>query len=111
MRVVAERLTSDLELGDVREVLLYASDLRLLELCVVLLASAAVLGVLSRDVLLVAVAASNTFLLPTHQVNALIMRPGGYKVKDYVKAGTGMTILFIIVVMAMLMLFYGIDAG
>ena len=61
--------------------------------------------------LLVAVAASNTFLLPTHQVNALIMRPGGYKVKDYVKAGVGMTLLFIIVVMAMLTFFYGISAG
>jgi di/tricarboxylate transporter len=61
--------------------------------------------------LLVAVAASNTFVLPTHQVNALIMRPGGYKVRDYVKAGTGMTILYIVVVMTMLMLFYGISAG
>ncbi|MBU0962005.1 MAG: SLC13 family permease, partial [Proteobacteria bacterium] len=29
--------------------------------------------------LVVAVACSNTFILPTHQVNALIMRPGGYK--------------------------------
>lgn len=60
--------------------------------------------------LLVAVAASNTFVLPTHQVNALIMRPGGYKVKDYVRAGTGMTILFIVVVMVMLTLFYGISS-
>lgn len=60
--------------------------------------------------LLVAIAASNTFILPTHQVNALIMRPGGYKVKDYVKAGTGMTILFIIVVMTMMVFFYGIKA-
>ncbi len=59
--------------------------------------------------LLVAVAASNTFVLPTHQVNALIMRPGGYKVKDYVKAGTGMTILFIAVVMFMMVTFYGIS--
>ncbi len=59
--------------------------------------------------LLVAVAASNTFMLPTHQVNALIMRPGGYRVKDYVKAGAGMTILFIAVVMTMLVLFYGIS--
>ncbi len=60
--------------------------------------------------LLVAIAASNTFILPTHQVNALIMRPGGYKVKDYVKAGSGMTILFIIVVMTMMVFFYGISA-
>ncbi|MCA1784519.1 MAG: anion permease, partial [Desulfobacteraceae bacterium] len=38
--------------------------------------------------MLVAIAASNTFVLPTHQVNALIMRPGGYRVIDYVRAGT-----------------------
>lgn len=60
--------------------------------------------------LLVAVAASNTFILPTHQVNALIMRPGGYKVKDYVRAGTGMTLLYIGVVMTILYFFYGISA-
>lgn len=58
--------------------------------------------------LLVAIAASNTFILPTHQVNALIMRPGGYKVMDYVRAGTGMTFLFIGVVIGMLYFFYGI---
>ncbi|MFH2058914.1 MAG: SLC13 family permease [Pseudomonadota bacterium] len=60
--------------------------------------------------LLVAIAASNTFMLPTHQVNALIMRPGGYKVFDYVKAGTGMTFLFIGVVIFILYFFYGISA-
>ncbi len=59
--------------------------------------------------LLVAIAASNTFILPTHQVNALIMRPGGYKVMDYVRAGTGMTFLFMGVVMVMLYFFYGIS--
>ncbi|RLC25674.1 MAG: SLC13 family permease [Deltaproteobacteria bacterium] len=60
--------------------------------------------------LLVAVAASNTFILPTHQVNALIMRPGGYKVKDYVRAGSGMTLLYIFVVMTIMYFFYGISA-
>ncbi len=60
--------------------------------------------------LLVAVAASNTFVLPTHQVNALIMRPGGYKVTDYVRAGFGMTLLFIFVVMFIMYFFYGISA-
>jgi len=59
--------------------------------------------------LLVAVAASNTFVLPTHQVNALIMRPGGYKVIDYVRAGSGMTILYIGVVMTIMYFFYGIS--
>ena len=58
--------------------------------------------------LVVAVACSNTFVLPTHQVNALIMRPGGYKTADYFRAGSGMTILFLIVMMAMIYFFYGI---
>jgi di/tricarboxylate transporter len=44
--------------------------------------------------LVVAVSASNTFILPTHQVNALIMRPGGYRTKDYMRAGLGMTVLY-----------------
>ena len=56
--------------------------------------------------LVVALSASNTFILPTHQVNALVMRPGGYKTVDYVRAGIGMTILFLIVMLTMLYLFY-----
>ncbi len=59
--------------------------------------------------LLVAIAASNTFIFPTHQVNALVMRPGGYKVIDYVKAGSGMTLLYICVVMTILYFFYDIS--
>lgn len=58
--------------------------------------------------LVVAVACSNTFVLPTHQVNALIMRPGGYRTIDYFKAGTGMTILYLVVMMSMIYFFYGI---
>lgn len=56
--------------------------------------------------MVVALAASNTFVLPTHQVNALIMRPGGYRTIDYARAGAGMTILFLIVLIGMLYLFY-----
>jgi len=56
--------------------------------------------------MVVALAASNTFVLPTHQVNALIMRPGGYRTVDYAKAGFGMTILFLVVLIGMLYLFY-----
>ncbi|WP_457600830.1 SLC13 family permease [Hydrogenivirga sp.] len=56
--------------------------------------------------LVVGVSASNTFVIPTHQVNALIMRPGGYRTIDYLRAGGGMTILFILVLMACLYLFY-----
>ncbi len=56
--------------------------------------------------MVVALAASNTFVLPTHQVNALIMRPGGYRTTDYAKAGLGMTILFLGVLIGMLYMFY-----
>ena len=56
--------------------------------------------------MVVALAASNTFVLPTHQVNALIMRPGGYRTTDYARAGFGMTILFLVVLIGMLYMFY-----
>ncbi|MBM9603201.1 SLC13 family permease [Desulfopila inferna] len=59
--------------------------------------------------LVVAVACSNTFILPTHQVNALVMRPGGYRTIDYFKAGTGMTVLYLIVMMAAVYVFYGVS--
>jgi di/tricarboxylate transporter len=45
--------------------------------------------------LLVAVCASNSFVLPTHQVNALFMSPGGYRNADYIRAGGIMTVLFL----------------
>lgn len=54
----------------------------------------------------VALATSNSFIIPTHQVNALIMGPGGYSVKDFVKAGGIMTILFLIVLMIMMNVIY-----
>jgi di/tricarboxylate transporter len=52
--------------------------------------------------LTVAIATSNSFLIPTHQVNALIMGPGGYRVKDFLKAGGIMTLLFMVVALVML---------
>jgi di/tricarboxylate transporter len=56
--------------------------------------------------LTVALATSNSFLIPTHQVNALIMGPAGYTVRDFMRAGSGMTVLFLIVMLLMLNLFY-----
>ncbi len=56
--------------------------------------------------LTVGIATSNSFLLPTHQVNALIMGPGGYRVPDYMKAGGIMTVLFLIVAIVMLNLIF-----
>jgi di/tricarboxylate transporter len=57
--------------------------------------------------LTVAIATSNSFLIPTHQVNALIMGPGGYRVPDFMKAGGIMTILFLVVMMVMMNLVFG----
>jgi len=53
--------------------------------------------------MMVAIAASNAFLLPTHQVNALLMGPGGYRVVDYVRAGTAMSVLFLLISVPMLL--------
>jgi len=52
--------------------------------------------------LTVAIATSNSFLIPTHQVNALIMGPAGYRVSDFMKAGGIMTILFLVVMMVVM---------
>ena len=56
--------------------------------------------------LTVAIATSNSFLIPTHQVNALIMGPAGYRVVDFLKAGGIMTVLFLIVMMTMMNLVF-----
>ena len=56
--------------------------------------------------LTVAIATSNSFLIPTHQVNALIMGPGGYRVPDFMRAGGIMTILFLVVSLIMLNLVF-----
>lgn len=52
--------------------------------------------------LTVAISTSNSFLIPTHQVNALIMGPAGYKVMDFVKSGGIMTVLFLVVSLLMM---------
>jgi di/tricarboxylate transporter len=56
--------------------------------------------------LTVAIATSNSFLIPTHQVNALIMGPGGYRVVDFMRAGGIMTVLFLVVSLLMLNLVF-----
>ena len=48
--------------------------------------------------LLVAVSTANSFILPTHQVNALLKAPGGYRNIDYLRAVSGLTIVFLLVV-------------
>ena len=56
--------------------------------------------------LTVAIATSNSFLIPTHQVNALIMGPAGYRVPDFLRAGGVMTILFLVVMILMMTLVF-----
>jgi di/tricarboxylate transporter len=56
--------------------------------------------------LIVALSTSNSFILPTHQVNALIIGPGGYRVADFVRAGGGMTVIFLVVMLTMVNLVF-----
>jgi di/tricarboxylate transporter len=60
----------------------------------------------SMFALTVAISTSNSFLIPTHQVNVLIMGPGDYRVSDFLRAGSIMTILFLVVSLAMLNLVF-----
>jgi di/tricarboxylate transporter len=56
--------------------------------------------------LIIALSTSNAFILPTHQVNALIMGPGGYRVSDFIRAGTGMSVLFLTVMLTVVNLLF-----
>ena len=49
---------------------------------------------------------SNSFILPTHQVNALYMGPGEYRTRDYIKIGGGLTVIYIAILVAMTYFFY-----
>ena len=56
--------------------------------------------------LVVGMATSNSFLLPTHQVNALYMGPGHYRSVDFIKAGGLLSVVFIVVMILTIDLFY-----
>jgi di/tricarboxylate transporter len=56
--------------------------------------------------LLAAVCVANSFIFPTHQVNAMLMSSGGYRNADYIKAGGGMTLIFLFVVVVVFYYFY-----
>ena len=56
--------------------------------------------------MMVAIAASNSFILPTHQVNALLMGPAGYRVADYLRAGSAMSVLFLLIAAPMVLLVF-----
>jgi di/tricarboxylate transporter len=55
----------------------------------------------------VAISASAAFLSPVgHPANVLVMGPGGYKFKDYVKIGLPLTLVVLLVVMVVLPVFW-----
>ena len=56
--------------------------------------------------LVVGMATSNSFILPTHQVNALYMGPGHYRSVDFMKAGGALSVIFIVVLITTIYLFY-----
>jgi di/tricarboxylate transporter len=58
--------------------------------------------------LVVGLATSNSFVLPTHQVNALYMGPGRYRTTDFLKAGSLVSIVFLVVMVAMISFVYGV---
>ena len=57
-------------------------------------------------VIVVGLGVSNSFILPTHQVNALYMGPGEYRSRDYIKIGGFLSLIYIVVLVAMTYVFY-----
>jgi di/tricarboxylate transporter len=56
--------------------------------------------------IVVGLGVSNSFILPTHQVNALYMGPGEYRTKNYVKIGGILSLIYVAVLVAMTYFFY-----
>jgi di/tricarboxylate transporter len=55
----------------------------------------------------IALACSMAFITPLgHPVNILVMSPGGYKFRDFVKVGLPMTLILFVVVMIFLPIFW-----
>jgi di/tricarboxylate transporter len=57
--------------------------------------------------IVVGIGVSNSFILPTHQVNALYMGPGEYRTTDYLKIGGGLSLLYIVVLVSVTYALYG----
>lgn len=56
--------------------------------------------------IVVGIGVSNSFILPTHQVNALYMGPGEYRTKDYIKIGGFLSFIYIVILVTMVYFFY-----
>ena len=62
--------------------------------------------------MVVAIAASAAFMSPVgHPANVLVMGPGGYRFKDFVKVGVPLTIVVLIVTMLVLPIFWPLRPG
>ena len=57
--------------------------------------------------LIVALASNNSFLMPNQQVNVLIAGPGGYSTRDFLRVGSGMTLLYWLGMLLMVNLCFG----
>ena len=56
--------------------------------------------------IVVGIGVSNSFILPTHQVNALYMGPGEYKTSDYIRIGGGLSLIYMVVLTAVAYMLY-----
>jgi di/tricarboxylate transporter len=56
--------------------------------------------------IVVGIGVSNSFILPTHQVNALYMGPGGYRTRNYLKIGGILTVIYIVILVTIAWLVY-----
>lgn len=56
--------------------------------------------------IVVGIGVSNSFILPTHQVNALYMGPGEYRTGDYIKIGGLLSLIYILVLVSVTYLVY-----
>ena len=56
--------------------------------------------------LIVAIASSNSFIIPTHQANALVFSTGQYKVKQFLRVGSMLTVAYITIELLVLNLVF-----
>jgi di/tricarboxylate transporter len=56
--------------------------------------------------IVVGIGVSNSFILPTHQVNALYMGPGGYRSRDYIKIGGILAVIYIVILVSITWVIY-----
>ncbi len=74
----------------------------------VALSTAAALGIEARPIMMgVSLAASAAFMTPfSHKANLLVMGAGGYKVTDYLKVGTPLTIILLVALTFLVPVFF-----